>query len=81
MLQEAAQPVKLMAMNGVVRAQVPGQLAKFDPRGQGPRGFFVLDELAPGVGQGIDLQGYVLGAGRDAGGANLHGAAFKKRIS
>ncbi len=39
----------------------------------GPGHLLLINKLAAGFGQGIELQGQVLVAGRDAGVANVHG--------
>jgi hypothetical protein len=71
-LERAAQPVELVNVDRIARAQLQEQLIEFDPGGQGAGGFLLVNQLAPGLGQGVELKFKVLVPGRDAGVANLH---------
>ena len=80
-LERAAQPVELVDVDRVARAHLQQQLVEFNPGGQRAGGFFLVDELVAGLGQGVELELQVLVAGGDAGVANLHVEEFTKLIS
>ena len=60
MLQGAAQPVQLVDVHRIARAQLGQQLVDFDAGDQRAGGFFLVNELAPGLREGIELELQVL---------------------
>ena len=75
------QPVKLVDIDRIARAYLQQELVGFDLDGEGTGCLFLVDELAAGLGQGVELEFQVLVAGRDAGEADFHEAEFTKLIS
>jgi transposase len=73
MLERTPQPVELVDIDRVAGTQPTQQLVEFGAVGAGAGHLLLIDELAAGLGQGIELQFQVLVAGRDAGVADFHG--------
>nr|GFB72010.1 hypothetical protein [Tanacetum cinerariifolium] len=75
-LERAPQAVELVDVNRVAGAQLTQQLVQLRAAGVGAGYLFLIDGLAAGLGQGIELQLQILVAGRDAGVADVHGAKY-----
>jgi hypothetical protein len=79
-LKQAPKPVELVDVARVAGAQPAQQLVEFGLASAGPGDLFLVDELAAGLGEGIELEGQVLVAGRDAGLADVHRAKYRRPV-